>query len=368
MATVNLDTRTVTIRLVFVGPTGAGSGTNVRRLHEQFGGTRRNRLHRFGPTGTDARSWFFDMSPQGATLLHDLALHVQLVSLPLDIDVGAHRQEVLRDADAIIFVADARRDSDVANVDAMLAVEQALSEVGRKLAAMPVVIQVNHIDDDTARPPDDVVFAINPYGFPVVPCAALEGRGVVESYETVLQLATDRVRAALTGQGVDARILAVARPDDPVDGDQVAAWIRAITRSSNTANRPVVQDEVVADEDIPSAGDVEVGLLPPEMVGFVPVGASTLEVEGDHVHLDVILRNRKGDVRRVHLVLAPRPALSATQLAPSSFERVPSPVTAHLPDRFEDVGQVAATDWNLAAAGLVGGAAIGALSIYLLMG
>jgi signal recognition particle receptor subunit beta len=370
MATVHLLSREISAAVLYMGPTGAGSGTNVRRLYELVPAASRSRLHRFGPRGGDERTWYFDYVSAAPFGVRDFQLRVHVYSLPASIDVAAHREEVLRDVDGLVFVADARPEREGANADELLAAEGQLSAVGLALQALPVVLQVNHTDHAEARAPADVAFALNPYGFPVVPATAREDRGVLETHEAVLRVVAERIRDALSGVILPVRLRANVRPDADRDDAVVQRHIEAIRRAGDTG-AAVEAEEVAATAEVRDGGEVSVPFMPNSLVGYRPVHVVGTRVVGDEVFVELIVRNHRGDSVLVHVQLEARPVgASPSMTQPMSMRSAPWPVTAHLPESMtiSEPQETGVPAWLWGAVGVVGGSLVGALAIYVIAG
>ncbi len=64
---------------------------------------------------------------------------------------------------------------------------------------MPVVLQINHIDDDNARPREDLEADLNPYGFPTAETVARSGRGIDEAHKLAVDRLVGDIRGGLAG-------------------------------------------------------------------------------------------------------------------------------------------------------------------------
>ncbi len=369
MATLHLTTREIAARVLYLGPAGAGSGTNVRRLYDLVSASSRSRLHKFGPKGVDERTWYFDYVPSAVIGIRDFQLRVHVYSLPSNIDVVAHRMELLREVDGLVFVADARADKETNNADQLLVTEAELTAAGFQLQALPVVMQINHTDHADARPVADVAFSLNPYGFPVVSACAREDRGVLEAHERVLQTIAERVRDALSGAILPVRLHATVLPEVERDDVMVLRHLAAIQRGG-PLGATLESEEVVSTAEVADGGDVLVPFLPSAVVGYRPVHVSGARLVGDEVAVDVIVRNHRGDSVVVHVFLEARPS-EASPVLPPPVGNVPSPVTMHLPASLstaEPAADPVIPGWMWGLAGLAGGVVGGGLVAYLIAG
>ena len=371
MATINFATREITSKIVYYGASGAGCNTNVERLWNLAAARRKGSLHKFGPDDGPEQSWYFDFVPERDPPVDGFALLWRVYSLPGGIDVVAHREEVLEGVDAVVFVADARADRGQANLDHMLELESLLARHGLELSSMPVVLQVNHIDADDARPTDDVVFDLNPYSFGVIEAVAKAGKGVLQTHEEVGSAVLARVRDTLAGQ--DTIALTAVHSDGVSDTDLIRQHVEKIQARSEATPQTEMDDVTVADELL-EAPTVEVPFQPEAFLGSHPVRLISVKLEGDRVELGVEMRRMGGGESRplkVHLVNRPTdsPAIPSA-LASQTLAAVPSDrVFDYLPedDVFEDdedAGDLPGVWYGIL--GTAGGMVIGLLLAYLL--
>ena len=94
-------------------------------------------------------------------------------------------------------------------MDHLLALETLLGQRGLELASLPMAIQVNHCDTPEARPADNVVYDLNPYGFPVIEAMASEPRGVLETHTEVVGALVARIRDNMAGNAAAVTMKAV---------------------------------------------------------------------------------------------------------------------------------------------------------------
>ncbi len=370
MATINFATREITAKIVYFGAKGAGCNTNVERLWHLVHGRRRSPVHRFGFKDSDQRSWYFDYIPAAESPIDGFQVCWRLYSLPGGVDVAAHREEVMSDVDAVVFVADARRGRNQGNVDHLLTLEASLTRIGLELSAVPVVIQVNHTDAEDACPSADVLFDLNPFGFPVVQGVARQDKGVLETHEEITQAVLARVRDTLAGE--DAITLTAIRSEAESDAEVIQRHVENIQARSQASPRSTI-DEIQLD---PAAPSVELAFQPREFVGSHPIRVLQAGVEGDQVRVDLEMeRMGGGETRHLTVLLANRP--TDTPPVPRASPPAPSPQTDPPGDRVFDylpkeeaVAMRPDTPSDLpgywyGVMGVAGGIVIGLLSAYL---
>lgn len=97
--------------------------------------------------------------------------------------LGAHRQQVFRNSDGMVFVADSLPYKKDVNIEAWKEICPALAE-----KAFPIVLQYNKRDMPDAVPVELLHRALNPHNqFPESPAVAVHGKGVWETFIALLQ-------------------------------------------------------------------------------------------------------------------------------------------------------------------------------------
>ena len=379
MATINFATREISAKIVYIGATGAGCNTNVRRLYEHLEAKETSRLHKFGPDDTKERSWYFQYVPSGGPHVASFEMRYQVYSLPGGLELPAHREEVLGEVDALVFVADARADRAHANVDALLQLEQQLAGKGLELSAATVVLQVNHRDHENSLEVEAVASELNPFGFPVTEAVAIEGDGVVATHSEAVAALEARLRDHLGGNESQVTLTAVHEPKVPTDDDVVAGHVRAIEERSKAHATATIDDLTERQiEHLPSGPEVEVPFQPREFVGSQPSRVLNVEVQRDEVHLDLVMERMGGGAARrltVRLVNRPTDTPALARTAPvTTVEPAPEAdrVFDYLPDAVElttpgprpsDRDDLPPLAYGVI--GVTGGVVIGALLSYL---
>src|SRR5690606_38274564 len=117
------------------------------------------------------------------------------------------------------------------NLESLLDLEGLLREDGVEMAAIPMVIQVNHTDDPNARPAEQVVFDLNPYGFPVIEAVASDALGVLEAHEQVASVTIHRIQDNLAGRDTAITLTALYDPRRESDDEVVSRHLAAIERA-----------------------------------------------------------------------------------------------------------------------------------------
>ncbi len=375
MAVVNFATREITARIVYFGAGGAGCNTNVRKLYDLLGARERSRLHKFGTVDSREISWYFDYVPIEASVAGDFQLRMRVYSLPGGIALPAHREVVLDQVDGVVFVADSRRDQAAANLDSLLELEKVLAMQGMELAALPVVMQVNHGDNAEARPIKEVAFDLNPYGFPLVSAVASRGDGVVEAHAELSQRIGKRIQSIMSGKEAKGRLIAEYRPD--VDRDEAVVHEHLAEIRSRSPAGPEALLEATEETEVLSPVDsvLEIPFPMRELHLGRPLEVLGAEIEGDRILIHLLLDPHTGaEVTRKTISLNLAPGRSATA-TPAPVAAAPAhPAFVDRSGEPDEVSAVVATPpsetadvvgWIYGFAGMVGGIAMGIMLGYL---
>jgi signal recognition particle receptor subunit beta len=192
MPSIDADTGSLTLRIVYDGLPLAGKTTSVRALSQRIRGTRGFT----SPAEADGRTLYFDWLEFVGGEFGGREIHVQVTSVPGQVELRHRRAYLLDQADAIVFVADTR-------TDAMHGCLELFAEVARvaneRAPAVGVVFQANKRDSSDAWSLDALRAALNRHGrISIVDTVATEGDGVGEAFAIATRLALDRTHAMLT--------------------------------------------------------------------------------------------------------------------------------------------------------------------------
>jgi hypothetical protein len=323
LAIIDFANRDITAKVTYFGPPGAGVSTNVRRLHALLAGARMSGLRHFGTGSDDELTWCFDYAPNEGGQITRFDLRVRVFSLQAGREWEAHRDEVLAGTDAVVFVADARAEKAAANQSAMLELEYSLARQGADLAAIPVVIQVNHSDAATARPSHRVVRNINPYGFPVIPSVARDGKGVLATHNEAIGATLSRLRDNLAGDGVILTLTAVSRAERERDEAIIRRHLAAIDREAPRRERGGMR----AVNYPPPTPDFHVREIPMRDHRLIEVIRA--ELKGRRIWIDFLAESRADEpVTRRWTVVVDTSGEAAPESEPDAVEETQAPAPA----------------------------------------
>jgi len=203
MVQFNFSERTIKAKVVYYGPAQSGKTTNLEQIHRLTDPAANNRLISLN-TAQD-RTLFFDLLPFSLGAVSGYDFKIQLYTVPGQVQYNATRRVVLAGADAVVFVADARR--------SMLKENQAAFEnmkvnlLANRLVPekVPLVLQYNKQDLPDVMAAAELNKTLNPWNRPAVGAVAMQGKGVIEVFVAVVQdmLSAIAVKYNLKEKGLD---------------------------------------------------------------------------------------------------------------------------------------------------------------------
>lgn len=390
MAVINFARREIITRIVYFGAPGAGTSSNVRYLYADGRWTTSGPMLRFGPDEGE-QTQFFELAVADADI-PGFSLKVRLYSLPGGLADRAHREEVLRDTDAVVLVADARPGRGDSNIDALLDLDRLLKDLEVELSSLPMVFQVNHTDHEKAEDVRQVVYDLNPYGNPTIPARAAEGVGVEETLSTVLDAIIARLKDNLAGQPTSLHVHAIHRREAVSTEAVVEAHERAISlaraEAREATTKRIATPWTRSNYDIlPTGLSVEVPYQPAELGGMRPVHILDTRLDRSEVHVDLVLNDAEGThPTRLRVTLVPpekatalygsseeTPASALTSLGGGTVPAIDrrEEITAGIPDKIEIVTSTPEQQRNVVAYGIaaaIAGAMVGLLVGFLVWG
>lgn len=188
--------REVALKLVYYGPALSGKTTNLQALHELTRPESRGRLMTLETR--DDRTLFFDMLPLVVKAEAEggaMNLRVKVFTVPGQVVHASTRRLVLQGADAIAFIADSQVSETENNAASFLDLRRNLKELGRAIRDVPLVIQFNKRDLPNIRSDAELADLAARGREPVYKASAVQGKGVVESFFGLLELAWRKLDA-----------------------------------------------------------------------------------------------------------------------------------------------------------------------------
>ncbi len=186
MAILNEVTNDLMLKVVLVGAPGVGKTTNVQSLYKQTSQDVSSRffdLHKMGQ-----RSPYFDFLPLSLGEMHSQSLRLHLYSLPRTRFWPTLRRQLLQGCDGLIWVVDSRAHQLEENERALSQLKEDLAEVQLSYETIPLVIQFNHRDSESALSIAALRSAFCRRGAVQTEAVAVQDIGVVETIESLTEL------------------------------------------------------------------------------------------------------------------------------------------------------------------------------------
>ena len=180
---LNPAARELIFKVVYYGPGMAGKTSNLRWLRDQ------------APEGTASelvtvdthseRTLHFDMLATELGEIQGHRVRIEFHTVPGQSYYAATRRQVLTGADAVVFVADSRREALDENIASMNEMLDNLRQLGMP-SQIPLVLQYNKQDLPTAVRPEQLDPLMNVRNWPSRAAAAVNGHGVGECARDIL--------------------------------------------------------------------------------------------------------------------------------------------------------------------------------------
>lgn len=177
---VNHSQRELHIKIVYYGPGLGGKTTNLEHIH---GKSRREHRGKLISLATEAeRTLFFDLLPMHLGDFRGYRVRLHLCTVPGQIAFDHTRRLVLRHVDGVVFVVDSQDGRVEQNIESINNLYDNLRLQGDDPDRMPLVVQYNKRDLDTALPIDVLREELRvPKEVPQVEAVAINGVGVFQT-------------------------------------------------------------------------------------------------------------------------------------------------------------------------------------------
>ncbi len=144
MAFINIKTREVQVKVVFVGPGRGGKTTNLEYLFSKIRHRIQSDMVSIKTQGD--RTLFFDFLPFELGSIKGYNIKTQLYTVPGQVKYNATRKLVLKGVDGIVFVADSTADKRENNIISFENLKENLSFYDIDYKDIPIVFQYNKRD------------------------------------------------------------------------------------------------------------------------------------------------------------------------------------------------------------------------------
>jgi hypothetical protein len=185
MATISSLTKELNIKIVYYGTGMSGKTTNLRYLHKALPKAIAGEM--ISLDTEEERTLFFDFLPMELGELHGFKIRLHLYTVPGQVFYEATRELVLQNADGVVFVVDSQKHRLEENLESLESLERNLKKQGLDIQAMPLTLQYNKRDLETAEDIEVLDKLINRYRTRALPAVASTGDGVFQTLKDVSQ-------------------------------------------------------------------------------------------------------------------------------------------------------------------------------------
>ena len=185
MTIIRTADREIDTRIIYYGPGLSGKTTNLVSIHQRMPEELRGPMRSVDTN--EERTLFFDFVPVEPVRIGGWSLRFQLYSVPGQDSYVRTRRAMLSGVDGVVFVADGSPDRQRANQESLQELAEHIERQGRALGDVPIVVQVNKMDQAAGVSSKDVASRIGAGEWPVVEAVAVRGVGVSETLQLIVK-------------------------------------------------------------------------------------------------------------------------------------------------------------------------------------
>ena len=186
MTFINYASREINCKIVYYGPGLGGKTTNLEHIYGKVQPDTRGKLISLA-TETE-RTLFFDFLPVDLGTIRGFKTRFHLYTVPGQVYYNASRRLILKGVDGLVFVADSQAERMDANIAALENLYENLADYGYDSANLPLVLQWNKRDLNSAVPVEELRRQLNPMGLQEFEAVAVTGAGVFDTLKAVSKL------------------------------------------------------------------------------------------------------------------------------------------------------------------------------------
>jgi len=186
MSRIDTHRNSLEAHIVYWGPSASGKSEALAAVQRSVDPEGRSAMYSLA--GSDGSTVYFDMLPLEEFRFGGHKLRVRVTAVPGGVDRGPERQALLRDADAVVFVADAMRSALAGNRAFSRELDEVLAQTDRSRTDLPVVWCFNKQDAPDAIPTRELREMLVPGTEPVYETVATSGTGVYEAFRETFRL------------------------------------------------------------------------------------------------------------------------------------------------------------------------------------
>ena len=174
------------INIVYHGPAVAGKTANLLYLHANLTYERKGELHSEVLQETEERRIFFDIRIPETRMMKRIISQIRLQCVPGCVFYAQSYQNLLLEADAVVFVVDSQRDRLDANDESLDDMIHILQQRGLFLKEFPCALQYNKRDLPNILSIQELERQLNHVHAPYFEAVASKGIGVIETFQWIM--------------------------------------------------------------------------------------------------------------------------------------------------------------------------------------
>jgi signal recognition particle receptor subunit beta len=186
MSMINYASREINCKLVYYGPGLGGKTTNLEYVYNKVNPETRGKL--ISLATEQERTLFFDFLPVDLGSIRGFKTRFHLYTVPGQVYYNASRRLILKGVDGLVFVADSQAERMDANIAAIENLYDNLADYGYDPRQLPIILQWNKRDLQSAVPVEELRSHLNPMGLPEYEAVAVDGAGVFDTLRAVSKL------------------------------------------------------------------------------------------------------------------------------------------------------------------------------------
>tara|TARA_Y100000590_G_scaffold469387_1_gene656697 strand:- start:786 stop:1373 length:588 start_codon:yes stop_codon:yes gene_type:complete len=186
MSFINHSTKEINCKIIYYGAGLCGKTTNVQYVFEKTNEDQKGKLVTLSTE--NERTLFFDFLPLDVGDVRGYKTRFHLYTIPGQTFYETSREFILKGVDGLVFVVDSQKERMESNIESYEHLERSLERQGYDFEKIPLVFQYNKRDLPSAVAIEELQATFNPLNRPYFEAVAHEGKGVMETLQSVSQL------------------------------------------------------------------------------------------------------------------------------------------------------------------------------------
>ncbi len=182
---VDIGEKVIKLKVLYYGPPESGKSTNLLYINEKFKGKNLG-LKELETAGQKHLSLI--LAPPGLEKLRSFTVWTELNTVPSNPEYKTARRILLRNVDAVVFVADSKIERTNENFQMIVDLKDNLTAYGLETSDIFILMQYNKRDLPDAAPIPYLQRVLNgSLKAPYTEAIAIQGVGVIESLNMVFE-------------------------------------------------------------------------------------------------------------------------------------------------------------------------------------